>query len=239
VDAPHLNDVTLCLSYYENPMMLRHQLEYLAAIPDEVKSHIRLIVVDDGSPDHPAEPVIAAAPSPGCPLALYRMDVDIRWNQDACRNLAASQAETRWLLLTDMDHVVPLKTWVRIIMGRLTWKEVYTFSRKTGAKLSMRNPHPNTWLLTVDRFDAAGGYDESLAGWYGTDGDFKRRLARVATIVLVPEFIHEVTPDMVPDCRTTRYDRKTPEDRTNLSRLIAKRGAAAPVKGRFPWHRVS
>ncbi len=238
MDSTRLNDITLCMAYYENPAMLRHQLERLNALPQSLLDHVRLILVDDGSPKSPAEPVIKSMPVPNFPLALYRMDVDVRWNQDACRNLAASEAETRWLLLTDMDHLVPAATWNRIITGNLSWKEVYLFQRKTGAKLSQRNPHPNTWLISADRYEAAGGYDERLAGWYGTDGDFKRRVMRIATLVMLPEFIHEVTPDMVADCRTTAYDRKTPDDRAAISRIIFERGPEPPIRGRFPWHRV-
>jgi hypothetical protein len=47
-------------------------------------------------------------------FSLYRMGVDVPWNMDACRNLAASQAKTDWLLLTDIDHLVPEKTWRKI-----------------------------------------------------------------------------------------------------------------------------
>lgn len=238
METSRLNDVTLCLAYYENPEMLVHQIEQLNAVPDELRAHIRVIIVDDGSPNHPAEHVLDNGPNAAFPIALYRMDVDVRWNQDACRNIAASEAETRWLLLTDMDHVLPVKTWLRIITGRLSWKEVYMFQRKTGRQLSQRNPHPNTWLITTDRFEAAGGYDERLAGWYGTDGDFKRRVLKIATIVLLHEFIHEVTPDMVADCRTTAYERKTPDDRTAIARIIFERGPEPPIRGRFPWHRV-
>jgi hypothetical protein len=215
-----------------------------------------LIVVDDGSPKSPAQPPDrrwAASDIDDPPHAvgqarrrlglahfdLLRMDVDVRWNQDACRNLAVSQAPTKWVLLTDMDHLVPTATWRRLITGRLSWKQAYTFARKSGSKLTDRNPHANSWLLTVETFDQMGGYDERFAGYYGTDGDFKRRLQKVCKITALPEFLHEVTPETVADCNTRDYERKTAEDRANIPRIIAERGQGKPLRGRFPWHRVT
>ncbi len=238
MESAHPNEVTLCMAYYENPAMLRYQLAHLTSFASDLKEQLRIILVDDGSPDCPAESVVNVTPPCGMPLSLYRMDKDIRWNQDACRNLAASEAETRWLLMTDIDHLVPEQTWRRLVFNRLSWKIVYTFNRVTGPAKSRRNPHPNTWLLTTDRFEATGGYDERFAGWYGTDGDFKRRLQRVAQIQLLPELIEEVTPDMIGDCRTTRYERKTPDDRQQIAKILAQRGNAKPLRGLCPWHKV-
>src|SRR5580765_5537969 len=147
--AAHLNDVTLCLAYYQNSEMLKHQYQCLAVLPVDLRRHISLIVVDDGSPSEPAEGALlrmtATNETPAqrdgestsayharrrigiADFKMFRMDVDVRWNQDACRNLAVSQAETKWLLLTDVDHIVLEETWRRIILGRLSWKSVYTF----------------------------------------------------------------------------------------------------------------
>jgi len=250
MQAAHANDVTLCLSYYENPEVLALQYERLRDLPAILKEHIRVIVVDDGTaaPAHSSLPGPGAKTGPftpafkeklfGVDLRLLAMDVDVRWNQDACRNLAVSQAETKWLLLTDIDHLIPAATWRSIITQRLSWKKVYTFERKTGPGLSVRNPHPNTWLLTRDTFEAAGGYDERFAGYYGTDGDFRDRLRRVAVIEQLPLVIHEVTPDMVSDCRTRRYERKTHDDRVTIPEIKKRRGNAPTVRNRFPWHEV-
>lgn len=244
----HLNETTLVLAYYENPEMLEHQIACLLDLPFHLRSAIGLIVVDDGSPDAPAKEVLTgsiAAIDPsdgglGGGLKLFRMGVDVRWNQDACRNLAMKHCETKWALLTDMDHIVLPETWRRVITGKLSWKSIYTFARVTGVTRSTRNPHPNTWLLTTDMFEAADGYDEAFAGFYGTDGDFKRRLEKVGKIEQLPERLAEITPDMVADCRTVRYERKTADDRAAIPRIMAERARAGrqrTVRGRFPWHR--
>lgn len=250
MEHAHSNDVTLCLAYYENPEMLAMQYQRLRALPAILKNHIRVIIVDDGTaapfqnggkkPD--MRRAAWAEPLSGIDLSVYAMNVDVRWNQDACRNLAVGRAETKWVLLTDIDHLIPEEVWRSIITRRLSWKAVYTFERLTGAHLSARNPHPNTWLLTRDTFEAAGGYDERFAGLYGTDGDFRDRLKSVGHIEQLPLVIHEVTPDMVPDCRTTRYERKTHSDRLGIPAIKKARSAspgARTIRNRFPWHKVS
>lgn len=249
MDAAHVNDITLCMAYYENPEMLAMQYQRLRALPTLLKGHVSVIIVDDGTaaPFQDGKAKASAKRAAwledlaGIDLSVYAMNVDVRWNQDACRNLAAAKAGTKWLLLTDIDHLIPEDVWRAIITRRLSWKSIYTFERVTGAGHSVRNPHPNTWLLTRDMFEAAGGYDERFAGLYGTDGDFRDRLKTVGKIEQLPLIIHEVTPDMVPDCRTTRYERKTHSDRLGIP-AIKKSRAASPgaktIRGRFPWHEV-
>jgi hypothetical protein len=96
--------VTLCLAYYRNPGMLQEQYDNLRGMPISLRQCLSLIVVDDGSPEAPAIP-----PDPDLGIwsfALFRMLVDVPWNQDACRNLAMSHVDG-WALLTDMDHMPP------------------------------------------------------------------------------------------------------------------------------------
>lgn len=265
MDAAHANDVTLCMAYYENPEILIRQYGALNLMPKAVRDHLSLIVVDDGSPTMPAEgcgvmlkrDVVEGKPDgqwktfmpASKPRALglagfqlLRMDVDVRWNQDACRNLAVTQAKTKWVLLTDVDHLIPAETWAAVIARRLSWKTVYTFQRRTGPHLSHRNPHPNTWLMTADTFDAAGGYDERFAGYYGTDAEFRDRLAAHARIEILGALLTRVPRETVPDASTTTYLRKQPEDALGIPRIKAERALLAnwkPLRLTFPYHLVS
>src|SRR5882762_2695717 len=97
--------LTLCLPYYRNSGMLSLQFDRLGALPRALKSQLELIVVDDGSPDGEAQ-----GREIGLPVRIFRIEVDVRWNQDAARNIAAHHAKHGWLLLTDMDHLVPRET---------------------------------------------------------------------------------------------------------------------------------
>ena len=92
----------------------------------------------------------------GCPLSIYRIKVDVRWNQDAARNIAAANAKTQWLLLTDMDHIVSVAAWKRVLETKLYKTLVYRFSRTTlepDLKETKYKPHPNSWLMTRAMYD--------------------------------------------------------------------------------------
>lgn len=257
-----MNRVTLALAYYENPGMLRRQLEAIAGLKPWVRELLDMIVVDDGSPDFPAagplEDLAHAAPPLQHPhetdaayharrrlginrFKLLRMAVDIPWNMDACRNLAVDQAKTSWVLLTDIDHLVPEKTWIKILTASLDPGHAYKFGRVSEPDMSPYKPHPNTWLMSRDLFDRAGGYDERLAGWYGTDGDFRDSVQAVARVASFKEPIVRVPREVTPDASTTTLTRRSPENAAGLD--AAKRAreqikGRRPLRGSFPWIEV-
>jgi hypothetical protein len=235
-----MNRCTLCLAYYENPGMLRRQLDLVESLPIDLQAQIELIVVDDGSPTAPAEPVVRAW-GQSDRLQLFRMGVDVAWNMDACRNLAVSQARTDWVLLTDIDHLVPEKTWRKILASKLDRSHVYKFGRVSEPDLAPYKPHPNSWLMTVETYDRAGGYDERLAGWYGTDGDFRNRVQEVSRVLQLKEPLIRVPREVTPDASTTTLVRRSPENAAGLDRAKREREALGkwrPLRNSFPWARV-
>lgn len=240
-----MNAISLCLPYYLNATMLQRQAAELLKLPKDLQRNIHLVVVDDGSPSSPALEALGqlgwrALDSALGSAMLFRMEVDVRWNQDACRNLAADQATTKWLLLTDIDHLVPAPTWKRIIDKPLGSKGVYRFGRISLPDLAAYKPHPNSWLMQKSTYDRAGGYDERFAGWYGTDADFRNRVQAVAKIEQLKEVLIRVPREVIPDASTTTYERKTAADGENIQRIKAERKADAdpsPKRGLFPWTR--
>lgn len=243
-----MNRITLCMAYYENPGMLRRQLELLAGLPESLRAQISLIVVDDGSPTAPAAEICTGArawlpPAVGglAEARLYRMGVDVAWNMDACRNLAAAEAGTDWVLLTDIDHLIPAKTWNKILTAELRPSVVYKFGRVSEPDLKPYKQHPNTWLMTRAIFDKAGGYDERFAGWYGTDGDFRNRVTAKAPVLNFKEPIIRVPREVTPDASTTTLVRRSPENAAAIERIKAERAAIKgwkTIRGRFPSARV-
>jgi glycosyltransferase involved in cell wall biosynthesis len=217
------------MAYYRNAGMLAEQFRRIRALPALLRDQICVIVVDDGSPDGEArgEPI-------GCPLSLYRIDVDVRWNQDAARNIAAHNAATQWLLLTDMDHIVSEPAWNRVLLDKLHKANVYRFSRTTleaDGKETPYKPHPNSWLMTRTMYDLVGGYDEALAGHYGTDADFRDRVAQAAAIEMLEEHLIRVPRETIPDASTTTYVRKgAPEDVGAIPRIKAARALVSNWK---------
>lgn len=232
-----MTPTTLVMAYYENPGMLRKQFEAIRALPAQLRDLLSVVIVDDGSPKDPAREEDLA----NVPLQIYRMRKDVRWNQDACRNIGVRHAETNWVLMTDIDHVVPEDTWSTVLLRAWDPECAYRFARVSAPDLLPYKPHPNTWLLTKRKFDEAGGYDERFAGFYGTDADFRDRLEKVATFKNIKERIIRIPRTVVPDASTTTYLRKQPEDSEAIRRIKGERAALEdqrPLRYRFEYDRV-
>lgn len=224
---------TLILPYYENPQFLRTQIGWWSTYPEHVRDQVRVIVVDDGSPNAPAAPV--AMHCGHVPLRLFRIQVDVRWNWLAARNIGAHHADDGWLLLTDMDHVLPVSTAEALVYGKHDPNVVYAFSRieHTGEPV---NPHSASFFMTKQMFWKIGGYDETLSGYYGTDGDYRRRLAQHAKIQILEDRL--IRHEYQGDSSTTAYLRKQPEDAA-VKALIAKRKPGwKPKVLSFPYEQV-
>ena len=198
-----------------------------------------MVLCDDGSPRWPAEP----GPI-GCPLEIHRIDVDIPWNQDAARNICVRHSNTQWLLLTDMDHLVPEITWARLMRGKLDKAYAYKLTRTTlepNGRETPYKPHPNTWVCTRRAYDDAGGYDERFAGHYGTDADFRDRLTAAAIPSTLSTHVTRVPRETIPDASTTTLIRKSLQDGQAIRRIKEDRDALAgwrPVRFSFPYHLV-
>jgi hypothetical protein len=231
-----MNETTLIMAYYRNPTMLKRHYDLWGRLSDEIKAKLRIIIVDDGSPKELQAPL---PPSDlAIPTSIFRLLVDIRWNQDACRNLGVEKSTTPWILLTDMDHMVTPKLLERLIFNVCDPRIAYRFGRVSAPGLEPYKFHPNSWFMTRRLYNRIGGYDERFAGWYGTDGDFRDRLNRVAGLVEIKEHLIRVPREVVPDASTTIYERKTDEDGEAIKRIKAERGDNKPIRQGFPYEQV-
>ena len=225
--------VTLVYPFYDNARFFARQCaEFWQACPIELRRYVKAIVVDDGSPRRVEIPL-----NTPFPLRLFRIEKDVPWNWLAARNIGAFEAAESWLLLTDMDHVIPAETFRSLVNGAHNPTCSYFFSRRdhTGKVIP---PHSASFFLTRKRFWDVGGYDETLSGHYGTDGEFRRRLAPIAPIHVVPEEL--IRYESVDDASTIRYRRKLPEDATAVAALVKARGPHwTPKVLSFPYHEVS
>ena len=194
-DSPR---ICLVFAYYENPEMLELQWREIAQYPAGIKKALEVIVVDDGSPVHPAAEV--ARPR-GLPRhSIFRLDQDIRWNQDAARNIGAHEASSPWLLLTDIDHVVPPATVRKLLEGDHDSGVFYTFGRVKYGTEEAREPHPNSYFMTKELYWGIGGHDEDYAGIYGKDFLFRKRALRhTREVVLLDAPLARVGTATVPD----------------------------------------
>lgn len=233
-----MKSISLVMAYYDNPLMLSRQMADLAALPPEMQECIELVVVDDGSPRWPAH----LGPVGMSSLQIYRIRKDVRWNQDAARNIGVRHAQHNWLLLTDIDHRVPIETWDKLINREHEPYRVYQFRRVSEPDMVPYKHHPNTWFMTRKMFDRIGGYDERFAGLYGTDSEFRERVrAEVGEISTIKEPIIRVPRSVTADASTTTYLRKQPEDGAGMARVKAERANIPdwkPLHGTFEYDRV-
>lgn len=232
-----MKPITLVLPYYDNAGMLAIHQEGWAKLPAEVKANLHVIVVDDCSPKAPALKGWRS-----CGLAsqrLYRIGVDVRWNWLICRNLGAKVAETEWILLTDIDHVVPVETLRSVMVGHHMPAAAYRFNRRNAPDLTPYHPHPDSYLITREMFWRTGGYDERYSGYYGYGSDIRHRILRVASALIqldayLIRYPREVQWDAsVPREIDGQRTRKTQMDAEGLARVRAQI-ARLPLKEQAP-----
>lgn len=261
--------LSLVLPFYRNQRMLIRQLlvwrdEWLA----ELKRDIQIVLVDDGSPDDTAADAMAAmwnGDRTGLPpIALYRVTEDRPWHQHGARNLGAHVAAGRWLLMTDVDHIVPASTLSEVlrILPTLARTEVLTFGRvdapptltwradhwtefaRTRREDGSLKPHVNSFVVHRKRYWQIGGYDEDLCGIYGTDKHFRDRLFGAGTVAHHLEHapLIRVGREVIADASTRDVERKAP-GRNDLKKAVLAQKAAEGRAGHtttlnFPWERV-
>lgn len=233
--------VTVCTAYYDNPTIMQKQAETFRAYPEKWRGPVKWIVTDDGSPRWPAQPVDA-----GIPLEIYRIGVDVRWNQDSAKNICAHHApDGSWLLLTDMDHMIPEETMRHVLTCPLEKGKIYKFQRVSAPDMAPYKPHPNSWLMTRSMFwDRVGGYDERFSlsgGYYGTDSDFRNwchAAVGESGIEYLPVPLIRVPGEVCPDARTTTYERKTEADSIGIKAVRKARGSKKQVTLAFEYKRV-
>lgn len=227
--------------------MFEEQQRVWADYSPEIKAHLHVIVVDDCSPKGQRLSRKSVLETGIASLRMHRLTVKKRWNWLACRNLGARLASTPWLILTDMDHVVPCETLTRLMRGDLDDRSAYRFSRVTAtrrwpyaaAQQPLYKPHNDTWLLTKALFwsDAVGGYDERLSGCYGTSAEFTDRVTAAARArILLPEIIVRYPREIVPDASTSPevYTRKN--DPANDADLAQRKAARRLLAHWRPLH---
>jgi glycosyltransferase involved in cell wall biosynthesis len=253
VDHALLANVTLVVPFYRNVGMLRRQVEEWA----QYSRRVRVIVVDDGSPE-PALPILEAALIgtkgwAGPRVHLYRITVDIPWNREGARNLATQQVETDWVLHVDIDHVLPAASAAHLLKLPLDPSRWYRFPRyRVGRADDTRqkdkidplepfgeiHPHIDSHLMTRELYHRAGGYDEDYAGVLGGGSDFLRRVEAIAPVAMLPPEVclHVYTRDKIPDASDWSLSRDRGPGK-DLQRKKAAQGSRGRPRAplRFPW----
>lgn len=241
-----MRSLTLVLPHFCNLSMLAEQQKVWADYPTELRSRLHVVIVDDCSPKGSRPGRKAVTVKGLASLRIYRLSQKKRWNWLSCRNLGAKVATTDWLLLTDIDHVVPTSTLARLLDGPLSPTDAYRFRRVTAVRpwpyqvdeCPIYKPHNDSWLLAKTLFfdDRVGGYDERLSGCYGTSGEFRDRVMAAAPHVLLPEVLVRYPREVIADASTSPlvYTRKG--DPINDDDLSRRKTARALIPNWKPLH---
>lgn len=210
--------LSVIVTYYSQPEMLARQAAEWKGYPEGVE----VIVVDDGSR--------IPAKADGC--SIYRVTEDIPWHQDGARNLGAHVALHEWLLLLDIDHVLPAEAAQALLrrLSELRTMSAFRPSRRLVSGAHRLNPAANIWLIRREDFWRVGGYDERLCGSYGTDLEFRPRLRRTLKELPAPVTLDVYTRDVIADAATAGLDRAV---------VQPPKLAGPPEVLGFEWSRVT
>jgi glycosyltransferase involved in cell wall biosynthesis len=245
----------MIVPYYRQPKMLAKQIETWYNYPREVRDAVKIIVVDDCSPE-PAEPIV-----PPHVASLYRIDKDVAWNRSMARNLGTAMAETDWILHVDTDHVLPPGAAEALIdllrNDDLSIARWYRFKRfRVGAADETRkkdkadpkaefveiHPHIDSYLTTKKAYWKAGGYNTRFSGVLGGGSPFLKEMVKAnGEPVVLNITLNVYTRHAVPDSSEHTLPRD-PEAFTRRKREIMKKYGTLRADPKealpLPWHKV-
>ncbi len=225
-----MSHLTLITHVYNAQQPVDRQLALWKQFSPALRARLKFLVIDD----HSDTPLLLDKGD--LDLRLVRVGDDIDWNMPGCRNLAATLAETPWMLFFDVDNVASEASLQKIVdaLPRLDQRRLHVFRRtENGVDVE---PHINSFLITRQGFFQAGGYDEDFSGHYGFEDVAFRMMWRkhVGTEVLLTDIAFEQIA-----FRTSGLDR----DLHRNQALIAQRAAAGLPKPkgmlRFAWEEVA
>lgn len=255
--------LSVVVPYYRNPVMLDRQFWLWSnETPTGILDAVEFVVVDDASPESAwavAQSTTYASQLPH--FQLLRVKVDTPWHQHGARNLGAHVATGKWLLMTDIDHVIPPETLAALLAADDGDEDCAFFFDRVDAPAGERwnpedwpmmaptlnregkpKPHVNSFAITRDLYWKIGGYDEDYCGVYGTDSLFRKRMAAQSRRVQLPLPLIRVAREVIQDASTTTLPRKEGRPRgvkAAIAHAKAKRGEADVVKVlQFEWERV-
>ena len=235
---------TLIVPYYRNVAMLNRQAAEWCAYPEDIK----IIVVDDGSPE-------AAVEHCQFPkgVQVYRINEDIPWNRNGARNLGAHVATTDWIVQVDIDHLLPAPCASRLAAAQISSREWWQFPRfRRGKADATRNkddlprdaqygpihPHCDSYVMYRAGYWSIGGYDERYAGCLGGGGVFLKRARKLlGGPALLPDdmYLEVFTRSEIKDASDFSLSRDTLEY-SRRKRLHGDKPPIPPLN--FTWSRV-
>lgn len=190
--------LSLVIPVLNSHEIVRRQLLYFASMG--LPSDVEVILVDDGS-----TPPLSANGTVVPYLRIVPTNDFRPWTQPLARNFGAKHATGEFLLMTDIDHIVPKRTieWAMdmpydyarfkrefgvldedgVFHQDIHILERYGFDTRRLPSRGLKLPcHTQSMVIRRSVFEATGGYPTDRATHYPThdDGHMKGRIGRVA-----------------------------------------------------------
>jgi glycosyltransferase involved in cell wall biosynthesis len=234
-------EFVLIYPYYNNPGMLRLQMENWNRMKGDLARRIEIIVVDDCS-TQPARDIMVDS---RVQCRVFRLEERIPWNMHQCRNIGAREAHTGnpWLFLSDIDIMITPEMLYTLVERELNPLHHYTMERTFAPDFVDRKVHPNTLLVKRNTFWAVNGYDLDLTpvggGGYGGDNQFMSQVAAIAPrkhltdVVLIGygRRARDAAP-VIPDADTTDLNRE--EWHEKYVKALARKKASGDLRSVTP-----
>lgn len=216
---------SLCMPYHNNPGMLFHHWAHIAALPEKLRHSFEVVICDDAS-DQPAFVPDWDEKLSGVHIEMLRIPPPhIPWSHRVATNIAVSNARGAWVLVTDIDHVVPRETWEYLTSGYenpfLKTDRAFRFERRNADGTSYKS-HPDSWLMHISVWTAIKGYDERYRGHYGQNMPFVDRVQHHVKIDTLPVPLIRYSRDDIPDASERFLTRKTPHARQSIATMRTK-----------------
>lgn len=165
--------ITVCLSYYNQPVELVHQhIREWQSYPEDIKNKFTFFIIDDAS-KVPLHEIIDKTLLKNLDVHVYRVKEDLYCNIAGVRNLGAKECRTPWMVILDMDTLIPKETAKGMIKFATECADknfCLKFIRKVPSNvrhIKHNQFHPAVCLLRVVDYWNVGGCDEDLVGHYG------------------------------------------------------------------------
>ena len=104
-----MRNLTYSLSYYNQgkEAIVKH-INIWKEYPKEIRERISFYLMDDCSKE-PLQEILKDEDFKDLDIHIYRVEVDLYCNISGIRNLSAKECKTDWMIILDMDTLVPTK----------------------------------------------------------------------------------------------------------------------------------
>jgi hypothetical protein len=172
-----INSLTIFFPYYNQPSALQFQLNHYSHMPKHIRNKIKIFIVDDGSQIEPALNYINNYLEL-LDITLYRIDIDIPWNQAETNNLAFENINTDFLIRLDIDSYFNYENLNSILNLNIDNKSIIKFNYRSATTNELvGGEHPNVFLINKHVYKKYK-YNEYFSGNYGyEDIDFINNLS--------------------------------------------------------------